>query len=298
MIVRYLIKTHVPHSRLGIGWIKMIQKIEKYTFIGIDEGCQQIFLGDTSGTIYWCTDLSMYPLARSLQNLGDGRVLVGYDRGYFIVDTEGGSILHQCERWDNITSATRNSDGYTLITGLDIGGSPGIWVLSLDGDDQVIESVRRRGSYVRVMKTVAPDTGDCTYLLSMNQKIFETDIELRRIRTFRAPGFKHAWMAHRLESGQTLVSAGYGAFMALFDQRGRLIRSFGGLKNVPVEVNPFFYASFGIAENGNLLVANWQGHGADMGHSGRQLLCFNSDGDYLESWSFPGISSLQGLLLI
>jgi hypothetical protein len=79
---------------------------------------------------------------------------------------------------------------------------------------------------------------------------------------------------------------------------------------VPPEVNPFFFASFafidggggedgGAGGEGDILVANWQGHGPDNGHKGRQLLLFGPDGEYKEGWSFPEtVSSLQGLLAL
>jgi hypothetical protein len=50
--------------------------------------------------------------------------------------------------------------------------------------------------------------------------------------------------------------------------------------------------------DGGFLVANWQGHGPDNGAKGRQLIHFGPDGRYLDSCSLPGVSSLQGILVL
>ena len=122
---------------------------------------------------------------------------------------------------------------------------------------------------------------------------------LRPLRKLAAPGFEHAWKAERLPGGGTLVSAGYGAFMARFDADGALVRTFGAAAQVPEEVAPFFYATFQVLDDGRVIVANWQGHGPDNGAKGRQLLAFAPDGSLLGTWSdAERISSLQGILVL
>ena len=99
--------------------------------------------------------------------------------------------------------------------------------------------------------------------------------------------------------GSTLTSGGYGPFMARFDKTGALTSTFGGSGEVPPEVSPNFYASFELLPDGGVLVANWQGHGEGNGEKGRQLVEFDAQGEYRDSWSDPArISSLQGILLV
>jgi len=267
-----------------------------YRFLGIDEGRQNLLLGDTrQGSLLWMKSLREYPTARAMQALEHGAVLIGYDQGYLTVNPRDGEILHDCRRWKGITSASRLADGTTLLTGLDLEGNQGVCVLTLDKDDVLIHTAVRPGDYVRLMTPVKSGS----YLLSVNDHICETDRELSRVKDLEAEGFLHAWQSYRYENGQTLVSAGYGGFLALFSSQGCLLKTFGGKGDVPEEVNPHFYASLRIAEDGNILVANWQGHGSENGHKGRQLVCFSPEGAYLTSWSFPDeVSSLQGLLLL
>lgn len=269
----------------------------KYQLLGIDEGRQRLMLLDTSDAgSGWNLDLSDFPLARDLQRLDAQRALVGYDHGFFEIEIATGRVLKSCNRWRNVTAACRLPDGGTLVTGQDLEGeSESVCVLTLDRNGVVTQRARRDGDYVRLMRP----NGEGGYLLSTNDHICETDAELRTIRTLAAPGFEHAWLAQREADGGTLVSAGYGAFMARFDAAGKLAGSFGRAEDVPAEAAPFFYASFQHLPQGGLLVANWQGHGPDNGDKGRQLIEFDADGGYVDGWSDAGrISSLQGILLL
>jgi hypothetical protein len=264
--------------------------------LAIDEGRQQLSLVDTAtDTFHWTLDLSPYPLARDLQRIDARRALVGYDRGFFELDIESGKVLTACARWTDVTAVHRRPDGCTLVTGWNLDGAGGVNVLTLDRDGRLVATARRDGDYVRLMRT----TQDGTYLLCTNDHILETAPDLTERRRFAVPEFEHAWKAERFEDGTTLVSSGYGAVMVLFDAEGKVSRRFGAASELPAEVAPFFYASFQQLDNGHLLVANWQGHGPDNGHKGRQLLEFDAARRLVGTWSAPGrISSLQGILVL
>lgn len=264
--------------------------------LAIDEGRQQLSLVDTAtDTFHWTLDLSPYPLARDLQRLDARRVLVGYDRGFFELDIESGRVLTACARWTDVTAAQRRPDGCTLVTGWNLDGTGGVNVLTLDRGWHLVDTARRGGDYVRLMRP----TADGTYLLCANDHILETAPDLTERRRFAVPEFEHAWKAERNEDGSTLVSGGYGAVMVLFDAAGNVRQRFGAAADLPAEVAPFFYASWQQLDNGRLLVANWQGHGPDNGHKGRQLLEFDAQRRLVGTWSAPHrISSLQGILVL
>lgn len=267
----------------------------EHQLLGIDEGCQRLSLIDTrTPGAGWTLSLEELPLARDLQRLGPDRALIGYDRGFFEVQISTGAIDHVCDRWHDVTAVRRLPDGSTLVTGTDLDGAEGIAVVTLDAGLRETARVRRDGDYVRLMRPL-PDG----YLLCSNDHILETDLALQERRRLRAPGFEHAWQAERQPDGTTLVSAGYGAFMARFDVRGALIGTFGRAGEVPPDVAPFFYATFQVLADGRIVVANWQGHGPDNGGKGRQLLEFSPSGRLLGSWSDPErISALQGILVL
>lgn len=264
--------------------------------LAIDEGHQRLSLVETGDSRFvWTLDLARFPIARDMQRLDDERVLVGYERGFFEIEWRTGRILADCRRWEEVTAVTRLGDGSTLVTGMNLDGQGGVTVLTLDADDEITGVARRDGDYVRLMRV----TPQGTYLLCTNDHIKETSPDLVELGRFSAPGFEHAWQANRLADGSTLVSAGYGAFMAVFDLSGQLVRRLGMADDMPQAVAPFFYASHALMPDGHLLVANWQGHGVGNGHKGHQLLKFDPAGQIVATWSAPDhISSLQGLMLV
>lgn len=264
-------------------------------FLGYDEGKQTLGLYDTSASEpAWLLGLAGLPLARDLQKLDSDKVLVGFNRGFFEVHVNSGKILTLQDRWNGVTSVRRVGER-TLLTGIGLEGRLGVTVATLTATAGLEKMARRDGNYVRLMRLTP--TG--TYLLCTDDHILETTPDLVELRKLTAPGFRHAWMAQRLEDGSTLVSAGYGAFMARFDAEGQLCQRFGGTGEVPSEVAPFFYAGFQVMEDGHIIAVNWQGHGPENGHKGRQLVEFDASGNYADSWSSPAnISSLQGLLIL
>lgn len=268
----------------------------KHQFLGIDEGRQRLSLIDTTDASRgWTRALDDFPLARDMQRLGPDRALIGFDRGFFEVAIASGEVLTVCDRWTDVTSVCRQADGTTLVTGTNLDGEGVVNVLTLDPDFKLLGSARRAGDYVRLMRC----TGNGGYLFCMNDHILETDSALGAVRTLSAPGFLHAWKAQRFADGTTLVSAGYGAFMARFDAQGRLTGTFGRAEELPPEVEPFFYANFQVLDDGRIVVANWAGHGPDNGAKGRQLLEFDAAGRLLGTWSDADkISSLQGILVL
>ena len=262
-------------------------------FLGYDEGKQTLGLYHTDRPGGWTLDLAALPLARDLQRIGPDTALVSFDRGFFEVELSSGRIGRVTDRWQGVTSV-RRQDGMTLVTGVDL-EEPGINVVTLDATGAVVRVAGRAGTYVRLMRV----TPAGTYLLCCDDHILETWSDLTAVRRLAAPGFRHAWMPHRFPDGSTLVSAGYGAFLAHFDAEGQLVQTFGERSQVPEEASPFFYAAFHVFRDGGILVANWQDHGPHNGTKGRQLVEFAADGTYRGGWSAPGrISSLQGILIL
>lgn len=266
-----------------------------YKFLGYDEGKQTLGTYNTLDPNWgWTLTLEELPMGRDLQRINKNIALVGFDRGYFEIDINSGKPTKIIDRWKDVTSSRRLENGKTLITGLNL-IEEGINVITLNSHDEIIKVVKRKGDYVRMMRP----THSGTYLLGSDNHFLETNEDLKGESRLVAQGFEHAWLAHRFLDGTTLVSAGYGGFMAKFDSKGNLQRLFGAKKDVPIEVSPFFYASFEILVNGGVLVANWQGHGINNGCKGRQLVEFDKKGNYVGSWSNRNrISSLQGILLL
>lgn len=281
----------------------------QHEFIAIDEGhATLLHIDERDQSRNWLVPIGQ-PAARDLQLIGADRILVGHHHGYTEFDLKLGRVVKEFSRLEGVTAVRRQPNGHTIIAGVDIAdltgrcfqpaSNPeklkGVVVMEFDVNDQEIHRAIFPGDYVRLIR----QTVSGTYLMSCNDRIREGSRDGSYLREFPVAGFYHAWKSLRLPNGNLMVTAGYGAFVVELDPDGKILRKFGGRESVPEKVRPFFYAMFQLLPGGNVVLANWQGHGPGFGGSGTQLLEFNSAGEIVWTWSKADlISSLQGVLVM
>jgi hypothetical protein len=267
----------------------------QHEFLAIDEGHASLLHIDECDQARNWTVLIGQPAARDMQLIGGNKILIGHHHGYTEFDIALGRVVKEFKSLEGVTAARRQANGHTMIAGVDIANTKGVVVLELDAQDKEIHRAIFPGDYVRLIR----QTEQGTYLMSCNDRIREGSRDGKYLRDFPVDGFYHAWKSLRLPNGNLIVTAGYGAFVVELDPAGKVIRKFGGKESVPEKVRPFFYAMFQLLPDGNIVLANWQGHGPGFGNSGVQLLEFNPVGGIVWSWSKADlISSLQGVLVL
>ncbi len=273
----------------------MADNPRQHEFIAIDEGhATLLHINERDQSKNWLVPIGQ-PAARDMQLIGGGKILVGHHHGYSEFDIALGRLSKEFKSLEGVTAVRRQPNGHTLLAGVDISGAKGVAVFELDANDREIHRAIFPGDYVRLIR----QTEQGTYLMSCNDRIREGSHDGKYLREFPVEGFYHAWKSLRLPNGNLIVTAGYGAFIVELDADGKILRKFGGKDQVPERVRPFFYAMFQLLPNGNIVLANWQGHGPAFGNSGVQLLEFNPVGEIVWTWSKPElISSLQGVLVL
>ncbi len=270
-------------------------RLVQHEFIAIDEGLGTLLhVNERDARRNWVVPLEQ-PQARDLQLVGDGRVLIGHDRGYTEFDIATGRRVKQRADLTGVTSVRRLPNGHTRLAGVNLLGATGVGLAELDATDRVVEQRTLPGDYVRLIR----ETAAGTFLMMCNTRIRETDSAGATLRELVVDGFYHAWKAVRRPNGNTLASAGYGAFLVELDPDGAIVRKFGAKGQVPEAVHPFFYAMFQLLPKDHIVVANWQDHGPGHGASGVQLLEFDAAGAIVWQWSEAAmISSLQGVIVL
>lgn len=276
----------------------------QHEFIAIDEGKTNLLhVNENDPAKNWIVPIGKsHP--RDMQLVGSNRILIGNVTGYSEFDIATGKRLVDVTNFapasartdtDEVTSVRRQPNGHTLVAGLSIGGSKGVVVLDVDAQGEVKNKIVYPGNYVRLLR----QTAQGTYLMVCDTMIREGNSAGQYIWETPVEKFGHAWKAVRLSNGHTLASAGYGGFMVELDPAKNIVRQFGGKDQVPAAVNSDFFASFQLLPNGDVVVANWQGHGPDHGHSGIQLVEFDKTGAIVWQWSKAElISSIQGILVL
>jgi hypothetical protein len=267
----------------------------KHEFVAIDEGLAHLlYVNENAPAKNWLVPVGQ-PQARDLQLIGGNRLLVGHDTGYTEFDLATGQKVVEVASYHGVTSARRLPNGHTLLAGVNLGGATGAVVLEVDAANRVVNKIDYPGTYVRLLRQTAKGT----FLLMTDTMIREGDGTGAIVWEAKVDGFRHAWKAVRLPDGHTFASAGYGAFLVELDPAGKIVRKFGGKGETPEAVKTNFYATFQLLPNGNVVVANWQGHGPGHGASGVQLLEFDRTGAIVWQWSeAEKISSLQGVLVL
>lgn len=267
----------------------------QHEFIAIDEGRGNLlYVNEHMPSKNWTVPIGQ-PSARDMQLVGGNRILVGHHHGFTEFDISTGKTAKEFSAFSGVTAARRQPNGNTILAGVNFSGVEEVVVLELDPGLNEIHRAIFPGDYVRLIRQ--SDRG--TYLMCCNDRIREGSRDGKYLDEFSVDGFLHAWKAVRMPDGHLIISAGYGAFLVELDTNKSIIRKFGARHSVPAEINPFFYAMFQVMPNGNVVVANWQGHGDGHGTEGIQLLEFDLRGGIVWTWSAPEmISSLQGVLVL
>ncbi|WP_338875535.1 hypothetical protein WBJ53_07940 [Spirosoma sp. SC4-14] len=236
------------------------------------------------------------PAGRDLQLIGQGRVMLGTGKGYEERDIKTGNKVAELTTYDGTIAARRLRNGHVMLVGLNWQNKKGIVLVELDQHQAVQRTINYPDfTYVRLIR----ETVDGNFLLTSNDRVFEGKSDgsiVWQAQLTKQDKAQHAWQAQRLGNGQTLVSGGYSANFQRFDRKGAFADSVSG----PPVVNPHFFAGFQILKNGNWVVANWQGHGADHGASGTQILEYTPAGKLVWSWKQDPKqqSSIQGVLVL
>ncbi len=242
---------------------------------------------------------------RDMQLIGNDRLMVSDNggTGYSELDVSTGTIIRHvgvAGVSNGVNSAFRLSTG-EIYCARD--GSPAK-ILKIDSTGKIMSSITLSlDATVRICRP----TSKGSFIIGgkVAGMMYEFDSTGNKIWECNAGG--EPYMALRLSNGTTLISNGYGGQMVLADKQGKVVKKFPTTEDKKKDslfwkaANPNFFAGFQILHNGNIVVSNWQGHGAGNGASGFQLI--EIDSALLKAVAYwkqnPSlISSLHGLIVL
>jgi hypothetical protein len=242
-----------------------------------DEGNGKVhYINLGNPTEKWTTTCSN----RDLQLIGNDRLMVSDNSGtgYSELNLLTGAII----RHVSITGVAGGINSAFRLSNKEVfcarDGSPAK-ILKIDSTGKTLGSITLSlDASVRICRP----TPKGSYIIGgkVAGMMCEFDSTGKKIWECNAGG--EPYMALRLPNGTTLISTGYGGQMVLADKQGAVIKKFPTAENRQADVsfwkaaNPNFFAGFQILHNGNIVVANWQGHGTEYGASGFQLIEIDS----------------------
>lgn len=252
-------------------------------FVAIDEGLDRLFRWSPDEDRFEWSVLLAHK-SRTLLKAGPDLLWGASPRGYFELGTNSGEIREKTLiDSGEVFSLIRTKQGGPLLAGLNLEGQSGVCFMDFSEDLRLLRRCCLAGDYIRGSSLTEADT----LLYTNNDRVIECSWEGRVLREFSAPGFYHAWKALRLKNGNTLISAGYGAFAVEFDAHARELRRWECPTWARAFVRPFFFGDFQLKEDGTLRVCNWLGHGSGLGESGCSLLEFSPEGHLTQVWQEP-----------
>ncbi|MEP6652279.1 MAG: hypothetical protein ABJA82_02915 [Myxococcales bacterium] len=250
---------------------------------------------------------------RDLQLIGQQRVLRSHPQGYVELDLASGAVAAQITIADlpgGVESARRLANGHTAILG---NAGSGVFAWEVDrqghpvsGRQQLVAGIEK----TRMLRL----TGEGTFLFCSETNgqrvIHELSWERGVTSLFEVPPEVPAdsmVKAVRVAANVVTVSTGYAASLLRVDTaRKTVLQTIGG-KSQPEPpggkrpLSPFFFSGYQMFENGDCLIANWQGHSPERNGQGYQLLLYNAAGAlvwWFDQTAYPMTSSLNNIIVL
>jgi len=188
------------------------------------------------------------------------------------LSNSSGKRLWQVTGFNKVQAARRLSDGNTLL-GID--GGP---FLVIDGKGKTLKEVRMpkgRTSHLRLAWSL--ENGNILYVAG--KRVVEADQTGEIIKTYSLAGT--GYTAYRLKNGH-IATAGGATLVQQFDAHGKVVHTWGGQGKHP-DVDFAWFSGFDVLGNGNVVVANWRGHGYEG--DGPHIIEFDDNNRVVWTWA-------------
>ncbi|MFT3780971.1 MAG: hypothetical protein QM790_03080 [Nibricoccus sp.] len=248
-----------------------------HRFVCTDYTQGKVFVVSAKGEVEWeypaehCNDLTVLPNGNFLFNSGHSVQEVTREKEV-VFSYESSSAIYACQRLP---------DGNTFVGECNSGR-----LLEISPEGKIVHEVElltpgKDGGSAYMRNARKLPNGHFLVAHYGEDVVREYDFDGRLIFTIPAPGGPHS--VERLENGDTLVSCGDhpgGPRIFQTDANGKLVWEVGAEKLGSIKLK--FAAGFQRLKNGNILIANWGGHG-DL-REAPQLIELTPDGQVV--WTF------------
>jgi hypothetical protein len=194
------------------------------------------------------------PRSRDLQVLEGGKVLVSHSSGAAEYDLADGRRGWSVARYGDVNSARRLPNGNTL---LGENSRAGVVIHEVDRRGNEVGTLLLKGMRnLRLLRRLG--NGNTLLTVTGPNRAIEVDASGEVVWQAKLPG--KGYKAVRLPGGTTLVSTATAALVVELDAQGRTVSTVGGKAEHPAVVLDCF-SGFDRLRSGNIVVANWLGHG-------------------------------------
>ena len=260
-----------------------------HKFLAVDNKSNNLVYVDQADTKNnWTTAIPRG--SRDLQIIEGNKVLVSHGNGAGEYDLATGKKFWAIDTFRGINSARRLPDGNTLLCGHVKGG---ICIYTVDRKGKKLGELVLKGlrdfRLIRRLKN-----GNILLTVVGPYRVIEMDAKGKVVWQAKIPG--KGYKAVRLPCGNTLVSTAGAVVIVELDADGKTVSSVGGRKEHPKLLLDCF-SGFDTLANGNLVVANWLGHG-NIG-KGQHLIEFDRKNKVVWTWGdHKAAKAITNMLLL
>ncbi|MDP6544160.1 MAG: DUF1080 domain-containing protein [Phycisphaerae bacterium] len=258
-----------------------------HKFLGVDNKANNlVYVDQTDAKNNWTTAIPGG--SRDLQIIEGNKVLVSHGNGAGEYDLATGKKLWAIDSFKGVNTARRLPCGNTL---LGAGGRGGIVIYTVDRTGKKLGELLLKGlGNLRLMRRLK----NGNILLTVGKRVVEVDAKGKIVWEAKIPG--KGYKAVRLPQGNTLVSTAGAVVIVEIDSGGKTVSSVGGRKNHPKLLLDCF-SGFDTLKNGNVIVANWLGHG-NIG-KGKHLIEFDRNNKVVWTWGdHKAAKAITNMLLL
>ena len=289
-------------GRRGLTWLALVAAFLlgipglsaaeiRHRFLAVDESRGQLlYVDESDASKEWTLKLSVKH--RDLQLVGGNRVLLSTPDGYREYDLADRRLVKEVKGYAGGMSARRLRDGRTILAC----NAQGVTFYEFDRGDQRLRQANFPGVSTRVVRL----TPQGTLLFGSGNQVYEGDLTGKLLHRFSLPEGAWAYQSLRLPDGHLLVAGGYHTQMYELDADGKVVRTIGGKPAGEAKtLGLHLFAGFQILSNGDLVVANWTGHGAQDSGKGVQIVQYNPAGQLVWKWHDPArAGSINGVIIL
>ena len=160
----------------------------------------------------------------------------------------------------------------------------GINFFKLNKNDKLIKKINFP-QYRNIKLLIIDNEGKLMFGCNNNHVVI-TDFTKKIYYDIKMPKAKHLYQILKLKNNNILISNGYGKNITEINLKTKKIIKEYGDKNHPQAktLGFYFFSGIQLLPNGDLVVANWTGHGKNDSKKGTQLIEFTPDNKVIWTW--------------
>lgn len=253
----------------------------KHEFVCVDNQKNQLVYINQFKDDSWKVPLP--PKSRDIFLIDDERVIVSHPDGAEIYRLSDGKSLNRFNGFKGVCSVSRTPNNTLLL------GSPSGFI-EMDDSGKTLRKIISKGTTGHLRLARMLENGNIVYCAGF--EIFEIDTNGNVVWTHKSTG--KTYLA--LKQDDTFLSTmGKEVQLVRVERDGTETVVGGGKENHP-DVNMAWFSGFDTLPNGNVVVANWRGHGF-KGES-KHLFKFNADNKIVWSWDDPEVKGVTTVQMI